>query len=63
MLYMDYAWDLDPGGITLDEELNTKHLGWKDNDVFKLITVGNQQRLVKLDDVEKFIKGHQVNQT
>jgi hypothetical protein len=58
---MDYAWDLDPGGITLDEELNTKNLGWKNNDVFKLITVGNQQRLVKLDDVEKFIKGYNQN--
>jgi hypothetical protein len=54
---MDFTWDLDPRGITLDRELNTKQLGWKDNDIFKLITIGDQQRLVKLDDVEKFIKG------
>lgn len=61
MLHFDYNWDLYPNMIKLDEELNTDRLGWKHGDLFKFINVDGQQRLVKVDPVETFFKGHPVN--
>ena len=61
MLHMDYDWDLDTHGINFDRELNVNFLGWKDGDIFKLVTENGRKRLVKVDDIEAFTRGHKVN--
>ena len=57
MRYYDYYWDLDEGGISLDEEINIDKLGWKAGDVFQLKNINGRVRLVKLDEFNKFMKG------
>ena len=61
MLHIDYVWDLREDGILLDEELKTARLGWEDGDVFKLVTVNGRRKLVKMEKVEAFARGHKVN--
>jgi len=61
MQHIDYDWDLDTEGINFDEELNVDYLGWNDGDIFKLITENGRKRLIKVDDVEAFARGHKVN--
>jgi hypothetical protein len=61
MLYVDYNWDLSPGGILLDEELNIDKLGWKAGDMFKVTNRNGRAMLVKVDPVEAFAKGYPVN--
>jgi hypothetical protein len=58
---MDYEWDLTSTGINLDEELNTDYLGWKLGDVFKLVNINGQKKLVKMDTLEQFVRGYKVN--
>ena len=58
MLFMDYNWDLQPGYLKFDSELNLDMLGWKEGDVFILKKVGDQAVLRKVDDLEKFVKGY-----
>jgi hypothetical protein len=61
MKYYDYDWDIHPDRILLDSELNIDKLGWKSGDYFKVVNVSGQAMLVKVDPVEAFAKGHQVN--
>lgn len=61
MLHFDYQWDLYPDRILLDEELNTDKLGWRAGDIFKFVNVNGRQMLVKVDPVERFVKGYPVN--
>jgi hypothetical protein len=61
MLYLDFQWDLSPGGIILDEEINLDKLGWKNGDLFKVTNINGRAMLVKIDPVEAFAKGHAVN--
>jgi hypothetical protein len=63
MFYLDYTWDLHSDRIILDPELNTKPLGWEEGDHFKLIKINGRTQLVKIDAVELFSKGVQVNGT
>lgn len=58
MIYCDYTWDLYPGGILLDEELNTdKHLSWREGDYFQLVTLpSGRQMLKKVDPLIKFLR-------
>jgi hypothetical protein len=58
---MDYNWDLSPGRILLDEELNVKQLGWNEGDYFKVETVAGRTILKKVDPIEVFAKGYKVN--
>jgi hypothetical protein len=58
---MDYDWDLTSTGINLDEKLNTDFLGWKEGDVFKLVNINGQKKLVKMDTLEQFVRGYKVN--
>ena len=58
MLFMDYDWDLHPGYLKFDAELNLDSLEWKEGDVFILKKVGDQAVLRKVDDLEKFVKGY-----
>ena len=55
---MDYDWDLQPGYLKFDSELNLDMLEWKEGDVFILKKVGDQAVLRKVDDLEKFVKGY-----
>ena len=61
MRHYDYDWDLEPGYIKFDPELNIDKLGWQAGDCFKIVNVDGQAMLVKLNPVEQFIKGHKVN--
>lgn len=61
MKYYDYEWDLSPGGIILDEELDLDKLGWRHGDCFKVININGRAILKKLEPVEQFAKGHAVN--
>lgn len=55
MLYLDYSWDLSPGRIILDEELNIDKLGWKAGDMFRVTNVNGRAMLVKMDPLEGFV--------
>jgi hypothetical protein len=46
-------------GIILDEELNTDGLDWKEGDLFKFVDINGKRQLVKLDPVEKFVRGYE----
>lgn len=64
VLFDDYIWDLSDSGIVLDNRFEVEKLGWKPGDYFKLVLVEGQLRLVKIDDLEKFIikgKNHEAN--
>lgn len=56
MLYVDYTWDLSPGGIVLDEEINVDKLGWKNGDYFELKNVNGRVMLVKVDPLVAFVR-------
>ena len=56
MRHFDYDWDLGPGYIKFDSELNIDKLGWKHGDCFKITNVDGRAMLVKLDPVVKFIE-------
>ena len=55
--YIDFDWEMDAMGIRLDTDLDVEKLGWKENDYFKLIKVNGRLELVKVDVIEKFIRG------
>ena len=57
MKYIDFDWEMDALGIRLDTDLDVEKLGWKENDYFKLIKVEDKLQLVKVEEVEKFIRG------
>ena len=61
MLHLDYNWDLSPGGIIFDEELNIDRLGWKAGDCFKIVNINGKAMWRKMEPVEQFAKGHKVN--
>jgi hypothetical protein len=58
MRYYDYDWDLSENRIIFDKELDIDKLGWKHGDVFKIINVDGKAQLIKVDPLEKFIRGH-----
>ena len=58
---MDYTWDLNPGGIVFDAELDIDRLGWKHGDMFKIININGKAMLLKVDPIEAFAKGYAVN--
>lgn len=61
MRYVDYEWDIEPGYIKFDPEINIDKLGWRAGDCFKITNVNGRAMLVKMDPVEQFVKGHKVN--
>ena len=58
MRYYDYDWDLSEDRIIFDKELDIDKLGWKHGDLFKIINVDGKAQLIKVDPLEKFIRGH-----
>ena len=61
MRYFDYEWDIEPGYIKFDPEINIDKLGWRAGDCFKITNVNGRAMLVKMDPVEQFVRGHKVN--
>ena len=61
MRYFDYEWDIEPGYIKFDPEINIDKLGWRAGDCFKITNDNGRAMLVKMDPVEQFVKGHKVN--
>ena len=55
MLYFDYHWNLGPGYIVPDAELNTDQLEWQAGDLWEMIEVNGKLRLHKVDPLVKFI--------
>jgi hypothetical protein len=58
MKHYDYEWDLSNTGIKLDPELDIDRLGWKHGDHFKLVNINGIAQLVKVDPLEKFVRGY-----
>ena len=58
MKYLDFDWEMDAMGIRLDTDLDVQKLGWKEGDHFKLIKVDGNLQLVKIDPLEKFVRGY-----
>jgi hypothetical protein len=56
MRHYDYTWDLEPGWIKFDTELNIDKLGWKNGDYFRVENRNGQAMLVKVDPLIKFLK-------
>lgn len=56
MRHYDYDWDLEPGYIKFDPELNIDKLGWKHGDYFKVTNINGQAMLVKCHPLVKFLK-------
>lgn len=61
MRYFDYEWDIEPGYIKFDPEINIDKLGWRAGDCFKITNVNGRAMLVKMDPVEQFVRGYKVN--
>lgn len=57
MKFIDFDWEMDAMGIRLDTDLDVQKLGWKENDYFKLIRVDDKLQLVKVENIEKFLRG------
>ena len=55
MLHLDYNWDLGPGYIVPDKELNTKKLGWKSGQYWQVVEVEGRLRLHQVDPVVQFL--------
>jgi hypothetical protein len=62
MKHYDYDWDLEPGFIKLDPELNIDKLGWRNGDYFQVKNVDGQAMLVKVDSLIKFLKDGEKNE-
>ena len=54
--FIDYDWEMDAMGIRLDTDLDVQKLGWKEGDYFKLIKVDDRLQLVKVEELEKFLR-------
>lgn len=59
MLYFDYIWDLSKDKIILDEEIDAYALGWREGDLFKFVDLDGKRQLIKLDPIEKFVRGYE----
>lgn len=62
MYYYDYVWDLNPDMLILDTELDTKKLGWQTGDVFKLVEINGKKMFKKVDPLQAFLEGKQINE-
>lgn len=58
MAEIDRTWELYADSIVINEEIDIDKLGWKHGDCFKIVNVDGQVRLVKLDRLEKFVRGY-----
>ena len=56
MLYFDYVWDLSPNLMIPDQEINFDRLGWREDDIWKVVNRDGKVLLVKVDPLVAFIK-------
>lgn len=54
MLYVDYHWDLGPGYIIPDKELNTERLGWAHGQYWQMEERNGKLMLKKVDPLVQF---------
>lgn len=57
MKYIDFDWEMNNWGIRLDNDIDVQKLGWQENDYFKLVKVDDSIHLVKLEEIERFMRG------
>ena len=55
MLHVDYNWDLGPGYIVPDKELDTEKLGWKPGQFWQVVEADGQMRLHQVDPMVQFV--------
>ena len=53
----DYIFTIDNNDLVMDPELNLEQYGWNPGDFFRY----ENNRLVKVDSVELFLKGAKLN--
>lgn len=58
MAEIDRTWQVRTDSIEINEEIDINRLGWKNGDCFKLVNINGQVKLVKLDPLEKFVRGY-----
>ena len=58
MAEIDRTWEVRKDSIVINEEIDVARLGWANGDCFKLVNVNGQTKLVKLDRLEKFVRGY-----
>jgi len=62
MQYIDYIWDLNPDQLILDRELDINKLGWQTGDVFKLVDINGRKVFRRMDPLQAFLEGRQINE-
>ena len=55
---IDYTWNITNKKILINEEVDIDQLGWKHGDCFRLVNVDGRAMLIKLDRLEKFVRGY-----
>ena len=55
MLHLDYNWDLGPGYIIPDDELDTKKLGWKPGQYWQVVEANGKMQLQLVDPIVQFV--------
>ena len=58
MAEIDRSWNIRTDSIEINEEIDVAKLGWENGDCFKLVNINGQVKLVKLDPLEKFVRGY-----
>jgi hypothetical protein len=58
MAEIDRTWQVRTDSIEINEEIDINRLGWKNGDCFRLVNLNGQQMLIKLDPLEKFVRGY-----
>ena len=58
MAEIDRTWEVRADSIEINEEIDIVKLGWENGDCFKLVNVNGRVKLVKLDRLEKFVRGY-----
>ena len=62
MIYHDYVWDLNPDQLILDKELDINKLGWQTGDIFKLVDINGRKVFRRVDPLQAFLEGRQINE-
>ena len=63
MLHFDYVWDLGPGYIVPDAELNLEKLGWKPGQFWQVVDRNGKMSLKLVDPIVQFtLEGGQQNE-
>lgn len=61
MKHFEYVWDMGPGYIIPDEELNTEQLGWKPGQFWQLHEIDGKLVFTLVDPIVQFTLEGTVN--